>query len=63
MRSFVNVDDYSIATNHLAYVKDIIMEKDDQPVWSKIGFRIVLNVATHPLDYAKTLIQISTADV
>ncbi|XP_014231041.1 mitochondrial carrier homolog 2-like [Trichogramma pretiosum] len=58
MRSFVNIDDYSIATNHLAYVKDIIMEKDDQPVWSKIGFRIVLNVVTHPLDYAKTLIQI-----
>ncbi|OXU25301.1 hypothetical protein TSAR_005311 [Trichomalopsis sarcophagae] len=35
----------------------IIMEKDE-PLWSKIACRMLMNVVTHPFDYAKVLIQI-----
>ena len=42
-----------------AFVSEIkkIMDNDD-PLWSKIAVRIVINAVSHPIEYAKVLIQV-----
>ena len=36
------------------------MDKDE-PLWSKIACRVLMNVVTHPFDYVKVLIQVREA--
>lgn len=40
----------------LKYIK--IMSRQKENYWSTYGFRIIISTASHPLEYAKVLIQV-----
>lgn len=44
----------------LSRIKSMMDDKDEQPVWSRIAYRMLVSSVVHPFEYAKILIQVRT---